>query len=132
MLVYRLEDKEGFGPLAGRSSAGNVMGNIMPHAEPFDMARKGKCSHSAEVMGARLYSREYVFAWDSLQKMAEFARFPREVDRAGFCVVVYETGKDDDVVTFQDGQILFSREKASAVGGFWLSRALGVLFHEED
>lgn len=132
MLVYRLEDKEGFGPLSGRSKCPSILGCIMAHEEPPEMARKGHASHSAEVVQNRLWSRENVFAWNSLELMAEFARFPRQVDRAGFYVVVYETGSDDDVVTFKDGQVMFNREQASAIGGFWLSRALRVLFNEKD
>lgn len=132
MLVYRLEDKEGFGPLSGRSNAGCIIRNIMAHAEPTQLARNGQCSHSVDVVNSRLWSREFVFAWDSLELMASFSRFPREADRAGFYVVAYETGEDDDVVTFRDGQVMFNREKASAIGGFWLSRALKVLFNEKD
>lgn len=132
MLVYRLEDKDGFGPLCGRSKAPSILGCIMRHEEPFEMARYGKCSHSAEVMGARLYSREWVFAWDSLERMAEFARFPRQVDRAGFVVVAYEIPDGEEVVTFHDGQLMFNTHKANAVGGFWLSRVLRILFNEKD
>lgn len=132
MLVYRLEDKEGFGPLSGLSKAGCIIHNIMPHVEPQELARKGHASHPANVVDSRLWNRDNVFAWVSLEMMASFCRFPREVDRAGFYVVAYETAEDDDVVTFSDGQVMFNREKASAIGGFWLSRALEVIFNEND
>ena len=132
MLVYRLEDKDGLGPLTGRSKCPSISHNIMAHEEPTELARKGHASHDYQTVNNRLWCREFVFAWNSLEMMASFCRFPREADRAGFYVVAYETGEDDDVVTFRDGQVMFNREKASAVGGFWLSRALKVLFNERD
>ncbi len=53
-------------------------------------------------------------------------------DKEGFGPPLWPfTGEDDDVVTFRDGQVMFNREKASAVGGFCLSRALRILFREE-
>lgn len=132
MLVYRLEDKEGFGPLSGRSRAGYIAHNIIAHGEPIELARNGYCSHSAQdLQNCFLYSGVHFFAWNSLELMATFCHFPSQADKAGFYVVVYDTG-DDEVVTFHDGQVMFNREKATAVGGFWLSRAMKILFNEKD
>lgn len=131
MLVYRLEDKEGYGPLSGRSSADYIGHHINDHNEPVPMAEKGLCSHTVDdLKNCFLYSGVHFFAWNSLELMAAYSRNPRAADRAGYYVVVYDTG-DDEVVTFHDGQVMFNREKASAVGGFWLSNALKVLFNEK-
>lgn len=107
MIVYRLQDVEGNGPFNSDSYLG---GYIRNHNEPCQMGRSGQATHSYEHICGRLGMSEYVFAWNSWERMADFMRFPINADRAGYRVVIFDVA--DDSIVFHDGQVLFDRNAA--------------------
>lgn len=111
MLVYRLENRDGKGPM---NHTCEFQMNIMPHAEPDVMARQGKSSATEEEVRGRFFSN-YRFGWGDLMEMAFWIKYPRAVDNSDWRIVVYET---EEYITFADGQVMFAHDKAEPVGGF--------------
>lgn len=112
MIVYRIEDDKGRGPVAQWDCPFKM--NIRYHKEPCDMAMAGECSISHKEYAAKLDTRQYLFAWGSIYDMMDFIKYPRSVDDTNWRVVVYEL---TDAVTFKDGQVMFHPDNATAVGG---------------
>lgn len=125
MIVYRLQDSEGHGPFYYQSS---LFGFIRNHAEPQEMAKAGKASHSLEKVNDWLGAENCVFAWNCLYLMADFMRFPINADNAGFRVVVFDVA--DDSIVFDDGQVLFDRSTAVIKDSFLLTRILDHIFNQ--
>lgn len=109
MRVYRLQNKDGFGPFHMGSS---IIGFITNHKIPEDM-----CStHSKDYVSSKLGRESWVFAWNKKELMCAFFKGPfSPLDNSGYRVVVFDVLLDS--IVFEDGQVLFDREGANQTGG---------------
>ena len=116
MIVYRIENDKGIGPLLARNGEGL---ETRHHDEPDSMVgvRHGR-SIARHMIPGYLYSGAFYFAWDSIENLAGFLTSPRTtIINSNHRVIIYEINQDD-CITFPDGQVMFIMEQATAIGGF--------------
>lgn len=120
MRVYRIQDANNLGPMHYKST---IRGNVKYHNDPD--------SHQAFKNGApvkvQFIGTDVRFAWDSLQNLYGFIRFPGAVDDAGYRVVVYDV-PDAECITWQDGQVAFWMDAAVKVEEFLYSEVGKKMF----
>ena len=116
MIVYRIENDKGIGPLHAWNGEGL---ETRHHNEPDSMVgvRHGR-SIARHMIPGYLYSGAFYFAWDSIENLAGFLTSPRiTIINSKQRVIIYEIDQHE-CVHFPDGQVMFRMDQATAIGGF--------------
>lgn len=113
MRVYRVQDANNLGPM---HYASPIRGNVKHHKDPGE--HQGyRCGKPVNVNFSGTDAR---FAWNSLERLHGFIKFPRGVDNAGYTVVVYDI-PDIECIVWDDGQVAFWPDDAVKVDEFLYS-----------
>lgn len=120
MKVYRIQDANNMGPMHYKST---IRQNVIYHKDPDEM----QGFQNGKPVKPQITGSTGRFAWDSLESVYMFIKFPRAVDKAGYHVVVYEVD-ETKVIRYPDGQVLFYMEDATAVEQFLYSE-VGAILH---
>jgi hypothetical protein len=120
MLIYRIQNDKNMGPMSCDSP---IRHNVKHHKSPCEMqgVKNGK------PVKPQIVGTTGRFAWDSLDAVCGFIKYPRAVDDNGYNVVVYEVN-EAEVVRYPDGQVLFYMEDATPVKSFKYSEATKIRF----
>ena len=102
MIVYRLENEQGFGPFWCGQCASNF---LKPHKDPEEMM---KLSGLNRKCFNRLSSAGWIFGWESLELYRQFFKQGGEdaCNNIGFTLHTYQPTA---FVRFIDGQVMFKR-----------------------
>ena len=109
MIVYRLENKEKYGPFHATLFNGQMF--LHEHNEPYMQFKAMRISDN-DLVEEMLSNRTGIFGWLTYDQFQQFIRHDGWVPlhMAGFELVEYNTF---DYVIFPDGQVIFDKGTAT-------------------
>ena len=110
LTVYRLQHKRSLdGPFEHRLKGGGqskIASKLIDHKDPNDFPEFCEWRDAQRFDRDELLPPEWVFGWDSVDKLRRFTREGTQIGRYGFELVWYET---DNYLRLPDGQVVFRR-----------------------
>lgn len=110
ITVYRLQHKKSLlGPFEHRLVNGGYSKlalKVISHKDPNDFPEFAIWRKKMGFDPGVTMPEEWVFGWDSVDKLRQFTREGTQIGRYGFELVWYET---DNYLRLPDGQVVFRR-----------------------
>lgn len=120
MRIYRIQDANNLGPMHYLSP---IRRNVRYHKDPGEMQGK----QNGKLVNPQIVGSAARFAWNSLDEICQFIKFPRAVDEAGYTVVEYDVDASKCVL-YPDGQVLFYPTDAVKVDEYPYSESVKRMF----